>query len=84
MIHILVDDAAGARAALADGPHAVVAEHEALVVAAEDRPGSLGEIAATLGDAGINVEVGYVATGTRLVFVVDDPDRARSLVAGDG
>ena len=60
---------------------AVAAEHEALLVArGEDRPGYLAEIAKKLSDAGINVEVGYVASDTRLVFVVDDPDRARGLL----
>ena len=46
----------------------------------EDRPGYLAEIAAKLGDAGINVDVGYVATDTRLIFVVDDPARAKDLL----
>ena len=80
-IHLLVDDAAGARKALEGSPHVVAAEHEALLIdKGEDRPGFLAEIAKKLGDAGINVEVGYVATDTRLVFVVDDPDRARGLL----
>jgi hypothetical protein len=80
-IHLLVDDAAGARKALEGSPHAIAAEHEALLVEnGEDRPGYLAEITQKLGDAGINVEVGYVATDTRLVFVVDDPERARALL----
>ena len=80
-IHLLVDDAAGARKALEGSAHAVAAEHEALLVErGEDRPGYLAEIAKKLSDAGINVEVGYVASDTRLVFVVDDPDRARGLL----
>jgi len=80
-IHLLVDDAAGARRALEASAHTVAAEHEALLVdRGEDRPGYLAEIATKLSDAGINVEVGYVASDTRLVFVVDDPDRARGLL----
>jgi hypothetical protein len=80
VIHLLVDDAAGARRAL-EGSHPVAAEREALLVErGEDRPGYLAEIASKLGDAGINVDVGYVATDTRLVFVVDDPARAKDLL----
>ena len=45
-----------------------------------DATRALAEIASKLGDAGINVEVGYVATDTRLVFVVDDPARAKDLI----
>ncbi len=51
-----------------------------LVERGVDRPGYLAEITKKLSDAGINVEVGYVATDTRLVFVVDDPERARGLL----
>jgi hypothetical protein len=80
-IHVLVDDAAGARSALEGGSHAVAAEREALLIErGEDRPGYLAEIASKLGDAGINIEVGYVATDTRLVFVVDDPARAKDVL----
>ena len=80
-IHVLVDDAAGARKALEGSSHTIAAEHEALLVErGVDRPGYLAEITKKLSDAGINVEVGYVATDTRLVFVVDDPERARDLL----
>ena len=80
VVHLLVDDAGGARRALEATSFSVAAEHEALIVDGEDRPGYLGEVARKLGDSGINVEVGYVATNTRLVFVVDDADRARTLL----
>lgn len=80
-IHLLVDDAAGARTALQSTSHVVAAEHEAIVVdAGEDRPGYLGEVAKRLSDAGVNIQVGYVASGTRLVFVVDDAERARAVM----
>ncbi len=60
----------------------MAAEREALLIdRGEDRPGYLAEVATKLGDAGVNVEVGYVATDTRLVFVVDDPARARDVLA---
>ncbi len=46
VIHLLVDDAAGARRALEGGSHPVAAEREALLIErGEDRPGYLAEIA---------------------------------------
>jgi hypothetical protein len=42
----------------------------------EDRPGFLGETAGRLADAGVNIEVAYLGTGTRLALVVDDRDTA--------
>ena len=72
VIHLLVEDADGARQALEGAGYTVDAQHEALVLSAEDRPGYLGEIAGRLAEAGVNIEVAYLGTGTRLVLAVDD------------
>jgi hypothetical protein len=77
-LHILVEDSGTARQALSGAGFTVAAEHEALVLdGVEDRPGYLGEIARRLADAGVNIEVAYLATGTRLVFGVADIEAAR-------
>jgi hypothetical protein len=39
----------------------------------------LGETAKRFGDAGINIDLVYLAAGTRLVLGVDDLEAARSL-----
>jgi hypothetical protein len=75
--HILVDDAAAARGALEAAGITVAAEREALVVDAPNEPGELGRTARKLADAGVNIETYYVATGDALVFVADDPAKAR-------
>jgi hypothetical protein len=67
-VHVLVEDAAPAFAALAAAGIEVVSEQEVAVVDVEDRPGVLGEVSRKLGDAGINITVAYLATSTRLVF----------------
>ncbi|HKE72187.1 MAG TPA: ACT domain-containing protein [Acidimicrobiales bacterium] len=73
VLHLLVDDADGARRALEGAGYTVEAAREALVVSGvEDRPGYLGETAGRLAEAGVNIEVAYLGTGTRLVMVVDD------------
>ena len=77
VVHLLVEDADGARRVLVDAGYAVDAAREAVVVSGvEDRPGYLGEIAGRLADAGVNIEVAYLGTGTRLVLVVDDREAA--------
>lgn len=73
-VHLLVDDAAAARAALEGVGYTVDGEREAVVldVAGDDRPGKLGELARKAADAGVNLAACYVAAGSRLVFVSDD------------
>jgi hypothetical protein len=78
VVHLLVEDAGGARQALEGAGYSVAAEKEALVLSnVEDRPGYLGEMSARLAEAGVNIEVAYLGTGTRLVLAVDDLDAAQ-------
>jgi hypothetical protein len=79
LIHILVDDAAQATPVLEAAGLEIQDSREVLVVAVEDRPGVLGETAKRFGDAGINIDLVYLAAGTRLVLGVDDLEAARSL-----
>jgi hypothetical protein len=78
VVHLLVEDADGARQALQGAGYTVDAAKEALVLSSvEDRPGYLGEMAGRLAEAGVNIEVAYLGTGTRLVLAVDDLDAAQ-------
>lgn len=79
-IHILVEDAAGARQVLEANGMNVSAEREVLVMEVEDQPGALGDIARSLANAGVNIEFIYAATNTRLVMAVDDLEKARGAV----
>lgn len=81
-VHVLVDDAAGARRAIEEAGLQVGDEREALVVDAEDKPGELGRVARRIADAGVNVIYVYVASNNRLVFVAEDVERARSAIGG--
>ena len=77
VLHLLVEDADGARRALEGAGYAVDEAREALVVSGvEDRAGYLGETGRLAG-ASVNIEVAYLGTGTRLVLVVDDRDAAQ-------
>jgi len=79
-IHILVEDAGGARRALEASGIEVSDERDVLVVEVEDRPGALGDVARSIANAGVNIELVYLAANTRLVIGVDDLDTARAAV----
>ena len=78
VIHILVEDAAGARGALEAGGFEVSAEREVLLLEVENRPGSLGETARKIAGAGVNIEAIYIASNNRLVVSVDNLEQARA------
>lgn len=74
-IHVCVMDAGGARKALEDAGLRIEDEAEAILTEAvpgADEPGTLGAMARRIADAGINVRVLYLATGSRGVVVTDD------------
>jgi hypothetical protein len=84
IIHVLVDDpkANAARRALEDAGMGVADEREVLVVDMEDRPGTLGELARTLGEANVNIELVYTTFGgIKLVIATDDLESARAALA---
>jgi len=71
-VHILVDDADAARAALASASIEVGADAEVVKIAFEDRPGELGEIGRRVADAGANIDVVYVSCDGQLVLATSD------------
>jgi hypothetical protein len=79
-IHILVNDAEVARAALEANWVEILAEKDVILIGVEDRPGFLGQQARRLAQAGINIEVAYLTTHNTLAFVVDDLAKARAAI----
>jgi hypothetical protein len=78
IIHILVEDAAAAREALEAAGMGVGDEREVLVIDVVDRPGSLGELARSLGESNVNIELAYTTFGgVKVVIATDDIDSAR-------
>jgi hypothetical protein len=80
VVHVLVEEAAGARRAFEDAGYRSIVEREVVVVGLEDRPGALGGVARKIADAGVNIELAYLATNTRLVVGAADLDSVRSAV----
>ncbi|MDJ0767960.1 MAG: ACT domain-containing protein [Ilumatobacter sp.] len=82
-LHILVPHPEAVRHALAV-VHSVsiTREREVVVVEAQDRPGELAELAGRVAAAGVNLDLVYVATGSRIVFGSDDLDGLRAALEG--
>jgi len=80
VIHILVEDAASANKALKEGGFEVTEECDVLVLDVSDQPGELGGICRRIANAGVNIDLIYAATETRIVLSVDDLEKARSVV----
>lgn len=73
-VHLLVDDAAGARRALDALGIAGYGEREMTVLDVMDTPGTLGQVAAEIAERGGNIELGYtIVGGARLAIATDEP-----------
>ena len=84
-VHVLVDDVAGAKAALEGAGITVEAETDVLVSPPLpdpdlDTPGRFGAMARALADAGINISLVYVASRNRVVLATSDNQRATQLL----
>jgi hypothetical protein len=80
VVHVLVEDAVAARAALEGAGMEVEDDREAIVVyiSGEDRPGTLGRHTRKLANAGVNIELACFSTRSRLAFVTSDNAKARA------
>ncbi len=80
IVHVLVQDTVKARQALEANQIPVSGGLEVLVLEVEDHPGTIGNIARQLANAGVNIHLIYLATSTRLVIGADDLEKARSIL----
>jgi hypothetical protein len=71
-LHILVPHAEAAKHSLAISHLAVTREREVVVVDVEDRPGVLADLTRMIAQAGIDLDLVYVATRNRVVFGAAD------------
>lgn len=80
-LHILVPHAEPVRHALALTHQAITREREVVVIeVADDRPGVLADLAREVAEAGINLDLVYVATHNRVVFGSPDTDKLKQLL----
>jgi len=80
-LHILVPHAEAAKHALAISHVAVSREREVVVVEVEDRPGVLADLTRKVAQAGIDLDLLYVATRNRLVFGAADLAGLKAVLA---
>lgn len=80
VVHILVENSPAAREVLATGGFTVLGVRDVFVLNIEDRPGALGELSRKLTEAEVNIELCYLAAGTRLVLGVDDMEKAATVL----
>ena len=76
-LHVLVKHVEATRRVLEPAGITVTEEREVVVVEAQDHAGVLADLARRVADAGINLNMVYVATGTRIVFGADDIEGLR-------
>ncbi|MBA2569955.1 MAG: hypothetical protein H0V04_02110 [Chloroflexi bacterium] len=57
-------------------------DREVEMVSIVDQPGEMGRHLRRVADAGVNVDLAYLATNTRLVLGADDPDGLRRALHG--
>ena len=77
-LHILVPHAEAARHLLAISHIGVTREREVVVVDVEDRPGVLADLTRRIAQAGVNLDLVYVATRDRVVFGATEIGALRS------
>ena len=80
-IHILVKHAEAAKHSLAISHLAVTREREVVVVDVEDRPGVLADLTRKVAQAGVNLDLVYVATRDRIVLGSPDMDGLRAALS---
>ena len=80
IIHLLVEDDTTTRWVLEDAGFDVRAVREVLVLDIGNiagKPGTGGKMARKIGNAGVNIDLIYLAENNRIVLGVDDLDKAR-------
>lgn len=80
ILHVLVEDADTARQAAEDAGFEVRDVRDVAVVDIDDRPGALGELTRRIADQGVNVDLVYLATATRVVLGGDDVEGIRGAI----
>jgi hypothetical protein len=82
-LHVLVPHPEAVRHALAVvHSTSITREREVVVVQCHDRPGELAELTSRIAAAGVNLDLVYVATGSRVVFGSQDLDGLRAALEG--
>lgn len=80
VIHILAEDADSARRALEGAGFHVHGDRDVLALDIVDQPGEFGKVCRKISNAGVNIDLVYLASNTRLVIGADDLEKARAAI----
>ena len=80
VIHILIEDADKARAALEAAGIDVGDARDVLLVDVQAVPGDLGAKARAIADTGVNIDLIYLTEDRRFVLGVDDLEKAKNAI----
>lgn len=81
-LHILVPHPEAAKHALAISALAVTRERQVVVVDVDDRPGVLADLTRRVAEAGVDLDIVYVATRNRVVFGSPDLSALQAALEG--
>jgi hypothetical protein len=79
-VHVAVEQAGAIRGELERLGLKIYEEREVAIVPLEDQPGAAARVLRRLADAGVNVEMAYLATGTRLVVAGSDLNKVNHVL----
>ncbi len=79
-MHVLVDDPDRTADAFESAGLIVRGRREVLVTPGANGPGALGELARRFANAGVNIDLIYLASDNRMVLGVDDIDSGQALI----
>jgi hypothetical protein len=80
ILYVALEDGAAARRAVERAGLKVSEERDVVAINVEDHPGSAARILRRIADAGINVELAYLATGPRIVVGAHDVEKLRRVL----
>ncbi|HEV3312548.1 MAG TPA: amino acid-binding protein [Chloroflexota bacterium] len=81
MVHVAVEHAGSARKELEHIGLKVYEAREVVVFDLEDSPGAAADVLRRIGNAGVSLDMAYLATGTRMVIAADDLDKVRAVLS---
>jgi len=81
IVQFVPADPAGVEQALSAGKISFT-RREVLIVDVMDQPGTLGDVAMVMADAGVNIDSLYLMNSGTVIFGVDDLDGAKQVAAG--
>lgn len=77
VMHLLFEQTDEAQALLYKNNFTITSIRDVLIAPIKDKPGELGNFAQKMANAEVNIDFLYLAMNNRIVFGVDDVDKAR-------